>query len=721
MGYSRFISTETTFNERTNVNSYRNFCIAMFLLFAACLSVPGSAKDYEFDVVVYGGTSGGIATAIQAKRMGKSVALIEPSNHLGGLTSGGLGQTDIGNKGAIGGISREFYRRIKLFYQNDAKWKFEKTTDYKRAGHNDPKDECMWCFEPHVAELIYREMLKENSVTDIFFGERLNRSVKPKMRNGWLSSIAMESGNQFKAKMFVDATYEGDLMDRANVSFTIGREGNDEYGETLNGVQTANAVKHQFQKGVDPYIVKGDPDSGLLPNIEPKLSDPDGTGDHRVQAYNIRICATDAQENRIPWAKPANYNERDFELLFRNFEANEKRVPWSRLMMPNRKTDSNNNFGFSTDLIGCSYDWAEADYTTREKIYQEHVDYTQGLMWTLANHPRVPKKVRDEMSRWGTCKDEFAESKGWSHQLYVREARRMVSDYVMSQHNCQARKIADDSVGLAAYTMDSHNVQRYVDENGFVRNEGDVQVGGFPPFPISYKSIVPGRKECKNLLVPVCLSATHIAFGSIRMEPVFMVLGQSAATAACQAIDQKCAVQNVDYERLKERLIADKQILSWTRRKRAGAIDSKKLARFGIVVDNTKAEKSAGWTNSSSTPLFVGSGYLHNGNENKTPHWVKFKLTAKSDGEYRILCAYSAHPNRASNAPVEVSIGGRQFNSLLNQKEKPTVAGIFANIGSFKLKADQQVIVTISDKDANGFVIADAVALQKQEADDSRK
>ena len=362
--------------------------------------------------------------------------------------------------------------------------------------------------------------------------------------------------------MFIDATYEGDLMAKAGLSYTVGREANAKYGETLNGVQTAQATKHQFMKPVDPFVKPGDPASGLLPGIYAGGPGRDGEADHRVQAYNFRMCLTDAPENRIPFPKPAGYDPLRYELLLRYIQAGVWDAFCSNLAMPNRKSDCNNCGAFSTDNIGMNYDYPEGDYATREKIFAEHVLYQQGLMWFLANDSRVPAKIRDEIGRWGLCKDEFQETGGWPHQLYVREARRMVGVYVMTQHNCQGEKIAGDSVGLAAYTMDSHNTQRYV-KDGKAINEGDVQVGGFPPYPICYGALVPEAKECTNLLVPVCLSATHIAYGSIRMEPVFMVLGQSAATAAALAIDGGVAVQRVEYKTLREQLVADKQVLRW--------------------------------------------------------------------------------------------------------------------------------------------------------------
>jgi hypothetical protein len=511
-----------------------------FSLLLVTVSTGCHAPRASYDVVVYGGTSSGVVAAVKVARMGKSVVLIEPGRHLGGLSSGGLGATDIGNKRAIGGVSREFYRRVGAKYD---------------------KDEA-WTFEPHVAEQVFEDIVRDAKVP-VVLGERLDLTGGVKKRGPRIVAIVMESGRAFRGRVLIDATYEGDLMAKAGVSYHVGRESNDTYGETLNGVQARNATHHQFIKPVDPYLVPGDPSSGLLPGVHADGPGSEGAGDHRVQAYNFRLCATDVPENRGLWPKPDHYDPLRYELLLRNFEAGDHRIPWHRAMMPSRKTDSNNNHAVSTDYIGMNYDYPDGDYVTRERIIREHESYQKGLMWTLANSPRVPENIREHFRTWGPARDEFTDNGNWPHQIYVREARRMVSDYVMTQHNCQGWRVAEDSIGLAAYTMDSHNVQRYVDENGRVRNDGDVQVGGFPPFPISYRSIVPQRAQCTNLLVPVCLSASHIAFGSIRMEPVFMVLGESAATAAVQALDGGVDLQVVDYDRLSERLIADEQILRW--------------------------------------------------------------------------------------------------------------------------------------------------------------
>jgi hypothetical protein len=434
----------------------------------------------------------------------------------------------------------------------------------------------MWTFEPSAALTVYKEMLEVSPVKErvkVVMQQRLNRTTGVLKNGSQIVSITMETGQQYPGKMFMDATYEGDLMAAAGVSYTVGREANRQYGETLNGVQdnyyyatlqnqlSANARNHNFVQGVDPYVVKGNPASGLLPFIKQGGPGLTGSGDKGVQAYCFRMTLTDHPDNRIPFAKPAGYNELHYELLLRNYEAGETGFPWGNSQMPNRKTDTNNRLGFSSDFIGQNHAYPEASYEERARIVEAHRQYQKGLMWTLAYHPRMPAHIRNEVSRWGTCKDEYERGDGWQDQLYIREARRMLSDYVMTQHHCEGLKAAEDAVGLGAYGMDSHHVNRYVDANGFVQNEGNVEAHVKKPYPISYRSLVPKKEQCTNLLVPVCLSATHIAFGSIRMEPVFMVLGQSAATAAAMAIDAGKPVQDVDYPALKSRLLADGQRL----------------------------------------------------------------------------------------------------------------------------------------------------------------
>ena len=538
----------------------RIFVIMMIIMMTKLLLADTSTVKLEYDVVIYGGTSAGVSAAVQTARMGKSVVLIEPGSHIGGLSSGGLGQTDIGNKHVIGGIAKEFYQHVYKHYSQSDVWMHQRYDEYLERKKDWDENKIWWKFEPHVAESIFKRMIDEVQVP-VVFNERLDLESGVEIKQTIIKAIRMESGKIFHGKIFIDATYEGDLMAKAGISYTVGREANSLYGESLNGVQTKNAVYHQIVDGVDPFIEKGNPQSGLLPGIDPDGPGEEGDGDQKIQAYCFRMCLTDAPANRTAFKKPTGYDPLQYELLLRNFESGAKVIPWINSAMPNRKTDTNNNRGVSTDYIGQNYDWPEGDYALRDSIFKAHLLYQKGLMWTLANHPRVPDSIRTIVSRWGVAADEFTETDNWPHQIYVREARRMISDYVMTEKNCTGEVIVTNSVGMAAYTMDSHNIQRYVDKNGFVKNEGDVEVGGFPPYPISYQSIIPSTGECANLAVPICLSSSHIAFGSIRMEPVFMVLGQSAAIAGCLAIDRNKGLQYLNYELLRKVLLETGQIL----------------------------------------------------------------------------------------------------------------------------------------------------------------
>jgi hypothetical protein len=672
-------------------------------LAAFCQAAP--AQDPKYDLVIYGGTSGGVAAAVQAARMGKSVILIEPGKHVGGLTSGGLGATDIGNKAAIGGISREFYRRIGQYYAGPEAWRQEKREQYRSTRQRGSEEE-MWTFEPHVAEQVFRDMLAEAKVP-VIYGARLDLKQGVKKESGRIASIRMEDGRTFAGQMFIDASYEGDVMAKAGVSYHVGREANSKYKETLNGVQP-NRKYHQFHVPVDPYVVAGDPKSGLLPGVHGGDPGQQGEGDHRVQAYNFRMCLTDAKENQVPFPKPAGYDPLRYELALRTIEAGQ----WDGLgimsMMPNRKTDTNNKGAFSSDNIGMNYDYPDGDYATRARIFQDHVTYQQGWCWFLANDPRVPEKIRELMNHWGLAKDEFTDHGNWPHQLYVREARRMIGDYVMTQHNCQGQEIAPDAVGLAAYTMDSHHVQRYV-QDGKVTNEGDVQVGGFPPYPIAYRSIVPKAAECVNLLVPVCLSASHISYGSIRMEPVFMVLGQSAATAACQAIDQKAGIQQVDMAKLKERLLADKQVLEWTGPRPPAGLISNKLA--GIVVDDRKAQTKGEWSDGKTVAPFVDDGYLHDGNADKGKKSVRFVPQVTKAGKYEVRINWSVNPNRATNVPVTITSAEGSKTVQINQRKAPAIDRTWQSLGTYRFEPGDSGAIVVSNEGTDGHVIVDAVQL----------
>lgn len=670
-----------------------------------------------YDVVIYGGTSGGVTAAVQAAKMGRSAILINPYNHLGGLTSSGLGQTDSGRRAVIGGLSREFYQRVRKEYQNEGRWVQEARTDYLGHQHLQPDDDAQWGFEPHIAEKIYRDWLTEYNLPLI--NGRLIRDpgLGVKMDGHRIISITLESGETYRGKMFIDATYEGDLLDEAGVSFIVGREGNKKYGESLNGIQTKQTINHVFtidgqrrppqplpqEVRVDPYQVAGDPSSGLLPGINPNSGGIDGDPDSRVQSYCYRLCLTDDPGNRVEFTRPPGYSEKEYEILFRMFDAGERRIPWLPGRMPNRKTDTNNRWAVSMNLIGGADEYPLASYQRRREIENAHEHWQRGLMWSLAYHPRVPEHVRKEVSKWGYAKDEFQNNDNWPPMIYVRVGRRMISDYVMTQLDCELKKIADDSVGMGSYAMDSHNVQRYVTPQGYVQNEGNIEVPPAGPYSISYRSIIPARGEAENLLVPWAVSASHIAFGSIRMEPVFMVLGQSAATAASLAIENEIAVQDLDYNALRQRLEADGQVLY------LGNEPFDLTSLSGQIITAKAARLTGEWMVSHKMGRFIGDGYFHDDNSGKGEKSAEFIFTVPETGRYQVLISYSAYPNRAQNVPVTVTHADGKTTHSVNQRDKPNIDNFFVSLGDYHFSRDQPARVLIENRGTTDYVIIDSV------------
>jgi FAD dependent oxidoreductase/Calx-beta domain len=644
------------------------------------VSLPARALTVvDSDVCIYGGTSGGVIAAVQSARMGKSVTLALFNNHVGGMTSGGLGATDTGNAGAIQGMSREFYNRIAQYYAVTA-----------------PK----FTFEPKVAEQIFGTMLSEAGVVPRF-NQRLAAVTKSGQR---ITEILMDDGTIYRARMFIDATYEGDLTAMAGVTFTIGRESVAIYSESLNGIR-ATTPSHQFNVNVDPYVVPGDSSSGLLPFIQSGNGGTPGDGDARLQAYNYRMCLTNNAANRLPIPAPPGYSESQYELFGRLVDAMLAAGQTPTLgtfmnisSMPNQKTDINNNGAFSTDFIGMNYNYPSATYAERGAIEQQHRNYIQGFFYYLGNSTRVPSSVRTQMLNYGFCADEFQDTGGFSHQLYVREARRMMSDYVMLQQNCQGTRVAPDSIGLGSYTMDSHNCQRIV-QGGVVKNEGDVQSGTPAPYGISYRSIIPRVGECENLFVPFALSASHIAFGSIRMEPVFMILSQSAAAAAAFAIDDDVPVQQVDYTKLKAQLAADKQLVAWGDTTAGGIIlDNSDTMGVTITTPGT-------WLTSTSIAGCWGANYIHDQNAGKGTKSVRFTPSLSTAGDYDVYLRWTADPNRADNVPVDVTHANGTSTFMVNQRIN---GGIWFKLGTMTFNAGTAGNLLIRTDGTNGFVIADA-------------
>ena len=538
---------------------------------AAVYVVPVPSPAYA-DVVVYGSSPAAVTAAVKASDMGLKPVIVSPETHVGGLSVSGLGYTDSGNTAAIGGLAREFYHRIYLEYQKPETWRWQRMEDFKADGQGTRAirhdDRTMWTFEPHVAERVFSEWLAEKGV-DVRRDEFLDRENGVARSEGRITSIRTLSGRTYLGKYFVDATYEGDLMAAAGVPYRVGREDCSEFGEKWNGNQVGVLHhRHHFRDWrISAYKTPGDPSSGFCAEVDGSEPGKRGTGDRRVQAYCYRLCMTDDPRNRIPFAKPEGYDPSRYALLARVYEKGycETFAKFDRIA--NHKTDTNNHGPFNADFIGASYEWPEAGYARRAELAKAHRDYQMGLYYFIANDPSVPGEVREAMSKWGLAKDEFADNGGWPYYVYVREGRRMSGEYVMTEHDClgEARHSAQGRaygpVGMGSYALDSHNVRRYVTPDGYVQNEGDIGVHPKRPYGIDYGAIVPRRADCRNLLVPVALSATHTAFGSIRMEPVFMILGESAATAAAIAAKDGIAVQDVPYAALRRRLLADGQVL----------------------------------------------------------------------------------------------------------------------------------------------------------------
>jgi hypothetical protein len=653
--------------------------LLFFLSFIILQSIAQNPPVTTVDICIYGGTSAGVIAAYTAKKMGKSVILIEPGNRLGGLTSGGLGMTDIGNKYAVTGISLDFYRRIGRHYG-----KFEQ-----------------WTFEPRVAKQLFEEYIRKANVNVLY----QHRLVSVRTKGGQITEIAIESSIQpgiptrvIKAKMYMDCTYEGDLMAKSGVSYTVGRESNSTFNETYNGLQLRD--KHQFPDGIDPYKTPGVKESGLLWGIGKEALAPAGSGDKKVQTYNIRVCLTNSPANRIPITQPDDYKPERYELLLRLIE--KKPVPNLRGIMtlsrmPNDKTDINNSGPFSTDMIGMNWDYPEAGYDRRSEIQKAHDNYTKGFFYFVGHDPRMPEHLRKEMLEWGYPKDEYVENNNWTSQMYVREARRMIGEYVMTQANCQGKQVVADGVGLAAYTMDSHNCQRNV-VDGMVKNEGDVQIRGFDPYPISYRSLIPKKEECKNLLVPVCLSASHIAYGSIRMEPVFMVLGQSSAVAASLAIDDKKSVQEVNIYKLKK-ILKDNPLTDGSN----GDILIDNEDSLNLVVKGAwKKGKKGGY----------GPTYLLSTYESGTSKSVRFVPAISKEGNYEVFTYYPKLETGLEETIIHVFDGTKNTERIITKSKVQVVgqtSGEWVSLGRFKLPKGKKAYIEIAGKGDKGDVVADAV------------
>lgn len=683
----------------------------------------------ESDVCVYGGTSGGVVAAVQAARMGKRVVLVEPGRHLGGMTSGGLSAVDIGDPRSVGGLAREYFTRLVARYGKQLQW------DQPFRSKGGPATGGAYSIEPHVAQRVFDDMVREAGVV-VRREARLQSVTKAGNR---IVAIHTDDGRIVRAKMFLDTTYEGDLMAAAGVSCTLMREGNAKYGEQYNGIHYAEKYRPRTNhlrprangrvpggQGVwdrdfplDPYVVKGDPSSGLLALINP--GEPGNPGDPApgLMAYCFRLCLSTA-DDRLPIQPPPNYDARRYELVVRFIEAcqaigDDMDLRWfsKHDPLPHQKWDFN-TATFGGNLPGTSWEWPEASYERRAEIAREIEHYHRGLLHFLATDPRVPKKVRDDMARFGLPPDEFVDTGGWPHQIYVREGRRMVSDLVLTEHHTFGRQVAPASIGLGSYGTDVHEIRRIV-KDGVVTREGKVAGGrgGAGPYPIGLGAIVPKKSECENLLVTFALSASHTAFASIRMEPVFMVTSQSAATAACLAIDRNLSIQDVPYAQLETRLLTDGQVLQWARTPRPAPPRQVTQADDlpGIVLDDTQGRYQGEWVTSNAQPSPIGSSYRHDGNRQRGQKSASFALNIAEAGEYEVRLLYTWHENRSSKTEVTVVSADGRKTMTVDQRQPCLIKGVPVAIGTFDFNAGTSAQVIVSNQNADGFVAVDGVQL----------
>lgn len=689
----------------TNRRHSATFCLPVVLLAALFVSISQVAVTaepvIECDVLVYGSTPSGFCAAIAAAREGSSTILLEPTGHVGGVNTGGLCFSDSNQtvRAALGGLFEEWHERIEQDYADRGV-----TLPYSVA----VKDHSHWTYEPHVAARVTQQMLDDAGVR-VFTNQPLQMVKKDGAR---ITELVTASGVRYQARTFVDTTYEGDLMAAAGVDWTIGREGRDEFGESLAG--------KQYRKPAMP-ISGYDDDGNLLPLITTDDGGPEDAGDGNVMTYSFRLCLTRDPENRVPFPKPANYDPARFEVVRRYF-AVEKRpiLLWDLYRLPGNKFDANNGIGkqFSLGLIGAGNGWCEASLEERAELFEQYKQYTLEMYHFLTTDPAVPENLRKELGTLGLCRDEFAEYGHWSPQLYVREGRRMQGVYVFTQNDVQTDLAKPDSVGISSFPIDSHDCQRIARGDGEVVNEGMmlIRMPGRrhgPPSQVPYRALLPKPDQCTNLLVPVALSASHVAFSSIRVEPTWMMLGQSAGIAASLAADRNESVQQLPYEILRKRLLAQGQILDRPELpplpESPVSIDPRTLD--GIVLDDADAELAGHWDGSSLFKPHIGRGYLHDNSRGDGRSTATFRFTAPKSGRYELRLAYSAHPTRATNVKLEVVSQDRK-STLVADQTKPLPDGKpFRRIGEVELIGDVESTISLSNTDTDGFVILDAVQL----------
>jgi hypothetical protein len=698
--------------------------IKKYIIFLAVIGVfifriNLNAETYRADIVIYGGTSAGITAAVQAKRMGNSVIVVSPDRRLGGAKSNGVATIDDINQELVGGLAREFYHRVWRHYQSLDTWEWEKREDYGNRGQGSPAIDqdvrTMWHYEPGVASSIFESWVLENNLT-VVRGEFLNRLDGVELEKGKILSISSLAGNRYEADLFIDCSYEGDLMAASGVSYYVGRESNARYGESLNGVQSRNATSNQFINRIDPFLNAGDLDGTPLMKINAGSIGMEGSADKCIPAYHYRLCLTKLDGNVVPFSKPEGYDPANYELLLRSLLRGSRHVLSPFKQIPNAKVEVHSQGPFSIDNVGMNYEYPDASFEQRRKIMKEHENYQRGYFYFLSNEPRVPEEVRSEISKWGLAKDEFVENDHWPLQMYIPEARRMIGDFVMTELEVTGKRQVVDPIAILSNPININHAQRYLarEEEGsaYVLNEGDLKVSIDEPFQISFRSIVPQREECLNLLVPVCLSASHVAFGSISHESVYMMLAQSAATAASLAVNMNKPVQDISYDLFRMKLLDNGQVLSLTRSKRVHLGEGISRAEFGgVVVDGDQIELRGPWTESSSLRPFVGASYFHDANAEKGMCSARFPFIAPEDGLHEIKVSFSVFGNRAGNIRYEINHGEGSENVFVDQRQPHLKGELWCSLGSFPFQKGEQYFVELFNENTKGYVVVDALQI----------
>ncbi|WP_395737895.1 FAD-dependent oxidoreductase [Prosthecobacter sp.] len=671
-----------------------------FQRFLLLFGLSSSLAAADFDLVVYGGTPAGLSAGVVAAREGASVVIIEPTKWIGGMVTGGLCHTDVGKQETIGGFPRDFFF----------------------AAARKTMTPSLWYEAPKTNMAVFNDMLARAGVK-VVTAQALKSVAKEGVR---ITSLTTDDGTTYAGKQFIDASYEGDLMAAAKVSYIVGRESTAQYGEPLAGYhpmpirpRTVEVMESDCPSlgGKGPAYIHGTPSSisgldargspiyGVFP--DPKLAP--GSADKRTQSYNFRICVTQRKENQVPFPKPANYDPTKYELLLRLIQAFPG-LRFGRLFhlgnVAHNKYDLNAQGLFSTDYPGANFDYPDGDAATRARIWQDHTDFIQGMLWFLGHDERVPQSLREQTNSWGLCKDEFADNNHWPYALYVREGRRMIGEYVMVQKDLQTDIFKDDSVGMGSFLIDCHIVQRILADDGTVRDEGSFQDTPALPYQIPYRSLIPKRAECENLLVPVCLSASHIAYCSLRMEPVYMALGQASGLAAVMSMKDGTPVQSIDVAALRKKLLEQKAVLELP--SLANMVRSAKLP--GIVMGEQEAEQTGHWTGSSYGNPVDGTS-IHDANSEKGSKSVTYRLKIPAAGRYEVRMSYASAPNRVRSLPVSIEHADGTQTVIVDQRKTPPIDKLFISLGTYRFTPEKPAVIVISNKDTDGIVGADAVQL----------